>query len=338
MSASSVGRFVGIRFGAGIRANCENSSTSPFSDSTSPTIVFVHSSTSARVAGGADWKCRARRSAHSWIGVRGFLTSWARRRATSRHAATFWARMSGVMSSKTSTVPFARAAFAVQPRGRGGQVQFAAVDAPARSPAPAAPRRRVARLRSARRAAPGPARPSRSATGRPAPPSPSPSSRAAALLIVVTRPPASTDTTPVVIRSSTVSMYRRRASASWCCRCRSRVDRSRSCRLCDSSPAMALNASTSDPNSSDVSGSSRWSRCPAPMSRAAAASIWIGRVIRLARYSPVQVAADEDHQRHHQEERDVDAEHRSLRAPSACCTARRRRSSAATARPCSPVR
>ena len=49
--------------GAGIRANCENSSTSPFSDSTSPTIVVVHSSTSACVAGGAPAKCRRSRSA-----------------------------------------------------------------------------------------------------------------------------------------------------------------------------------------------------------------------------------------------------------------------------------
>ena len=32
-----------------MRANCENSSTSPLSDSTSPTIVEVHSSTSAGV-------------------------------------------------------------------------------------------------------------------------------------------------------------------------------------------------------------------------------------------------------------------------------------------------
>ena len=51
-SASSSCRSVGTRRGAGMRANCENSSTSAFSDSTSPTIVAVHSSTSARTFGG----------------------------------------------------------------------------------------------------------------------------------------------------------------------------------------------------------------------------------------------------------------------------------------------
>ena len=53
---------------------------------------------------------------------------------------------------------------------------------------------------------------------------------------------------------------------------------------------MLLNASTSEPNSSAVSGSSRRSRCPAPISRAAADSICTGRVIRLAKYSPIHVA------------------------------------------------
>ena len=41
------------------------------------------------------------------MGVSGFLISWASRRATSRHAATFCARMSGVTSSNTSTTPSA---------------------------------------------------------------------------------------------------------------------------------------------------------------------------------------------------------------------------------------
>ena len=40
---------VGTVRGDGMRANCENSSTRPFSDSTSLTMVVVHSSTSARV-------------------------------------------------------------------------------------------------------------------------------------------------------------------------------------------------------------------------------------------------------------------------------------------------
>ena len=61
-------------------------------------------------------------------------------------------------------------------------------------------------------------------------------------------------------------------------------------RLTASSPAIALNASTSAPNSSAVSGSMRWSRCPAPISRAPAASICTGRVMRLATYRPNHVA------------------------------------------------
>ena len=120
-------RSVGTVRGAGIRANCENSSTSPFSDSTSPTIVVVHSSTSARACGGAAAKCRRSRSADSWIGVSGFLISCARRRATSRHAATFCARMSGVTSSSTSTTPSGRAAVADEGGRDGGQVHLLAV-------------------------------------------------------------------------------------------------------------------------------------------------------------------------------------------------------------------
>ena len=74
----------------------------------------------------------------SWIGVSGFLISCARRRATSRQAATFCARMSGVTSSSTSTAPFARAALADERRGDRRQVQLRGRRAPARSPAPPA--------------------------------------------------------------------------------------------------------------------------------------------------------------------------------------------------------
>jgi hypothetical protein len=56
---------VGTVRGDGIRANCENSSTRPLSDSTSPTIVAVRSSTSALADAGAPAKCRRSRSAHS---------------------------------------------------------------------------------------------------------------------------------------------------------------------------------------------------------------------------------------------------------------------------------
>ena len=88
-----------------MRANCENSSTSPFSDSTSPMMVDVHSCTRSCSGGATSVSFRRRRSADSWMGVSGFLISCASRRATSRHAATFCARISGVTSSTTSTVP-----------------------------------------------------------------------------------------------------------------------------------------------------------------------------------------------------------------------------------------
>ena len=52
-----------------------------------------------------------------------------------------------------------------------------------------------------------------------------------------------------------------------------------------------LNASTSDPSSSLVSGSSQTSNSPAPMARAPSASFCTGRVIRFARYRPSHVAA-----------------------------------------------
>ena len=59
-------RSAGTARGAGIRANCANSSTSSLSDSTSPTIVAVHSSTSvARPAPARTLKWRRMRSAHS---------------------------------------------------------------------------------------------------------------------------------------------------------------------------------------------------------------------------------------------------------------------------------
>ena len=104
------------------------------------------------------------------------------------------------------------------------------------------------------------------------------------------RPPASIVMTPVATRSSTASVNRRRSSTSACLRSRSALDCSRARRLDASSSAIVLNESTSDPNSSTVSRSTRCSKWPAPISRAAAASSWTGRVMRLARYRPIQVA------------------------------------------------
>ena len=51
--------------GDGILANCENSSTSPLRDSTSPTMVLVHSSMTARDSPDALDMCRRMRSADS---------------------------------------------------------------------------------------------------------------------------------------------------------------------------------------------------------------------------------------------------------------------------------
>ena len=48
---------------------------------------------------------RRMRSAESWIGVSGFLISWAMRRATSPHADVRWAETRSVTSSKVMTLP-----------------------------------------------------------------------------------------------------------------------------------------------------------------------------------------------------------------------------------------
>ena len=194
------------RLGAGIRANCENSSTSPFSDSTSPTMVEVHSSTSARVRRRRRAEMRCRRSADSWIGVSGFLISCARRRATSRHAATFCARISGVTSSKTSTVPSMRpsspaSGVATAARCSSRPSRTSATSCAGGSPLPARgrpkqrrQRREVVAREHVRRAAADRRRRS------------TPSSRAAGVVDGADRARASIETTPVAMRSRIVSM------------------------------------------------------------------------------------------------------------------------------------
>ena len=171
-----------------MRANCANSSTSALSDSTSPTIVVVHSSTSARVGSGAPPKWRRMRSAESWIGVSGFLISCASRRATSRQAATRCVRTSGVTSSNTRTVPScapaspcsavtAAARWISRPsRGERNLLRGRFADAGRR---PSGRARRAAAGRRGR----GPR-----STGEPTIPRSSSSRRAAAELIVLTRP------------------------------------------------------------------------------------------------------------------------------------------------------
>src|SRR5258705_317401 len=64
--------------------------------------------------GGRDLDRRA--CAESWIGVRGFLISWAIRCATSRHASMRCAFRICVMSSKNSTAPVAASGLAAGSR------------------------------------------------------------------------------------------------------------------------------------------------------------------------------------------------------------------------------
>ena len=200
-------RSVGTVRGDGMRANCENSSTSPLSDSTSPTIVAVHSSTSAarrrrrigEVAAqplGRQLDRRQRildlvRQPPRHLAPRGDLLRADERRDVVEHE-------HGALG---------RAGFADERRRHGGEVQLLAVAGDRRSPAAPARAWRPARAgeqraerlqigaveHRARRLADDRAR-SRL------------SSRAAALLIVVIAPGASTDTTPVVMRSRIVSM------------------------------------------------------------------------------------------------------------------------------------
>ena len=113
--------------------------------------------------GGAPAKCRRSRSADSWIGVSGFLISCASRRATSRQAATFCARISGVTSSSTSTTPFGRAAVADERPSRRRPGAAPARRAAARSPARPAPSCRARRRRAA---SPSGCRSARSNTAR----------------------------------------------------------------------------------------------------------------------------------------------------------------------------
>ena len=91
------------RTGWGMRAKEENSSTMRPMSPTWRTMVSAHW---AKVSGSeviSLVKRRFRRSALSMMGVRGFLISWAMRRATSAQAALRWADCSSVMSSKVTT-------------------------------------------------------------------------------------------------------------------------------------------------------------------------------------------------------------------------------------------
>ena len=92
-------------FGFGMRAKEENSSTMRLMSSTWRTIVSVHWSNTSRSAVMTLPYLRRMRSAESWIGVSGFLISWAMRRATSAQAEVRCAETRSVMSSRVMTKP-----------------------------------------------------------------------------------------------------------------------------------------------------------------------------------------------------------------------------------------
>ena len=190
-----------------MRAKRENSSTSCLSPSTSWMMVEVASSSSCFSSGlRSPASRRLRRWAESWIGVSGFLISWAMRWATSRHAARRWAFRSSVRSSNTSTSPMSA------PSGPRSAVaeDRRVIACPSRlrctscSTVPSLSR--VMRLiraaispNSGRRKTAESGCPSAACAGMP-------SMRSAAPLMVVTHPSGSRETTPVATASSTVSV------------------------------------------------------------------------------------------------------------------------------------
>ena len=93
----------GFITGCGMRAKAENSSTMRRMSSTCRTMVSVHMVKTSVSLEISFRYLRRRRSAESWIGVSGFLISWAMRRATSAQAALRCAETSSVMSSKVTT-------------------------------------------------------------------------------------------------------------------------------------------------------------------------------------------------------------------------------------------
>ena len=190
----------------GIRAKRENSSTRRLRPSTSWMIVSVHSATSCCSSPEPPRSRRLRRWADSWMGVSGFLISWAMRWATSRQAATRWAFRSSVRSSKTTTAPVYSPS---GPRSAVAEARSESVAPPRRSWSScsiAPPFARGARWTSAltsRKAGPT------NTSSRSLPTAPGwarPNIRAAARLMVVRRPSGSKETTPVVMASSTVSV------------------------------------------------------------------------------------------------------------------------------------
>jgi len=202
-------RSLGAMAGLGIRAKAENSSTMRLISSTWRTIVAVHWSNTSRSVRMTLPYLRRIRSADSWIGVSGFLISWAMRRATSPQAEVRWAWTRSVMSSSVTTAPRA-------PPGACSPVtRTVTVRSSLRSP-----RVRVswiccctARWRASPSASTGASSGTAAPRGWPTSRSlPRSSIRSAAGLAMVTKPAASRPITPGETPESTASVKRRRAS------------------------------------------------------------------------------------------------------------------------------
>ena len=266
-----------------MRANWANSSTRFLSASTSSTIARVHSVTIFSKSGSDLSQALRTRWAESWIGVSGFLISWASLRATSPQAATFCARISGVRSSTTTMAPGAEPSepgrlTTVTARWRSRSRDGTITSRSWRDTRPESSRSTSAWISSR----PGP-RMIRS-SGSPTAPGSSSSSRCAAAFTAVTVASSSTTTTPVPTVSSTVSVSRRRSSSSWFLRTSPARENSTSSSLRASRSDMRLNEAISARNSSlPVGKSTRTPRCPAAMRSAPSATSRIGVVMRRER-------------------------------------------------------
>ena len=154
---------------------------------------------------------RLRRSAESWMGVSGFLISWAMRRATSAQAAVRWAPTRSVMSSKVTTKPCGRAALAgdlhaESARGAPPRLMADFAARPAHRLGHGARRISGAKLRHGFGIVAALPCSSGAALSR----------RAAARLTMVMWPSRSRPITPALTPDSTVSVNRRRSrSAGW---------------------------------------------------------------------------------------------------------------------------
>ena len=217
------------------------------------------------------------------MGVSGFLISWASFRATSPHASTFCARMTGVRSSTTATAPAGEpggpeSGTTVIDRWRSRPCAGSRISPFCREPRPASCRP----ISAATASRPGPV--STSSSVRPALSGSTSSRWQAAPFRPVMVPSASATTSPVPTVSNTVCMRRPWSSSS-------RFFRVRPARVCSTSSS--LRASRSDMrlkdamravNSSSPDGkSTRTPRSPDAIRSAPSATSRSGVVMRRAR-------------------------------------------------------